>query len=187
MKRRLEVRRTRVRYLLLTMGFALAVPAAVQGQAAVDTIVAQSADLVAAAVASALSQQGMLGAAPVNAVARAMTSVLEQSSTGGVRTASLELDSAGLAQVVLPTALQYVGSSGGRYLIDIILTQVAGDAQTRVQIAPLFIANVTDPGNTTGPWPASPLGGRQLPSAGVVEQQTLANIMSALPGIGGRP
>ncbi len=179
---KIAVSRTRVRCVLLTMGFALGVPGVAQGQAAVDTVLTESADLVAAAVASALSQQGMLGGASQTAVATAMRGLLERSSTGGVRTPSLALDSAGLAQVVLPTALQYIGSSGGRYLVDVILTQVAGDAQTRVQIAPLFIADVTDPGNTTGPWPASPLGGRPLPSAGVVEQQTLANILSVLAG-----
>ena len=49
MKRRLAVSRTRVRCVLLTIGFALGAPGVAQGRAAVDTVVTQSADLVAAA------------------------------------------------------------------------------------------------------------------------------------------
>lgn len=139
----------------------------------IDTLFARAADEVVSALASTLSQRDLMAGLSPESLVTTLMDAMQETRSAVVRTASQLVDSAGLAALVDPAAARFIGPSGGRYVLDVVVTeQVAG--QTRVRVAPLLIAMV--PGSD------SPLGGRPLPSAGVVERQTLATIAAQLPG-----
>ncbi len=151
-------------------------PAFGQGQqaaipGAVDTVLAQGADQVASALASAFAEQQMVQPGTEDELAAAVRNVLSRSASAGVRSVSTPLDSTGLANWVLPVARRYIRAVGGRYVMDAIISEVDA-AQTRLRIVPLFIAEV--------PESDGPLGGRPLPSAGVIERQVLGAVTAQL-------
>jgi hypothetical protein len=162
---------------LLVATAAPAAPAAARAQQTtppgLDTLFARAATDVVSALATALSQRDLMAGATPSSLMAAMREAMEETRTSIVRTASQLVDSTSLAELVDPAAVRFIGPSGGRYVLDVVLTEVVA-GQTRVRVAPLLIALV--------PNSDSPLGGRPLPSAGVVERQTLANIAAALPG-----
>ncbi len=146
----------------------------------VDTLFARAANEVVSALASALTQRDLMAGASPQALISAMREAMQETQSGIMRTASQLVDSTSLARLVAPAAVRYIGSSGGRYVLDVVVTEVVA-GQTRVRVAPLLIALV--------PNSDSPLGGRPLPSSGVVERETLATLAASLPGNpgGGRP
>lgn len=159
---------------LLIMALAVGSPVASQAQqVAIDTVFTNDARVVVNAVTSALMQRGVLPPGTEGPIATALMGVLDSRNTGGIRSNSTPVDSAGLASLVQPGARGYIGSVGGRYVIDVIISRLDA-AQTRVRIVPLFIAIV--------PESDGPLGGRPLPSAGLIERQILDGIRSQLPG-----
>jgi hypothetical protein len=139
----------------------------------IDTLFARSADEVIDAVATALSLRDLMAGASPASLVSAMQDAMERTQAGIVRTASQAVDSTGLAQLVDPAAVRFIGPSGGRYVLDVTVTEVTA-GETRVRVAPLLVAMI--------PNSDSPLGGRPLPSSGMVERQTLATIASSLPG-----
>jgi hypothetical protein len=171
------------RILLVALALLATTPGATlaqrTGPPGIDTLFARAADEVVSALASALSQRDLMAGLSPESLVSTLQDAMRETRSAVVRTASQLVDSAGLAALVDPVAARYIGPSGGRYVLDVIVTeQVAG--QTRVRVTPLLIAMV--PGSD------SPLGGRPLPSAGVVERQTLATIAADLPGgAGGGP
>ncbi len=162
--------------LAATLVVLAATPCATRAQGipapGIDTLFARAADEVIDALASALSLGDLMAGASPTSIVAAMQDAMERLQTGVVRTASQAVDSAGLARLVTPPAARFIGPQGGRYVLDVIVTEVTA-GETRVRVAPLLIAMV--------PNSDSPLGGRPLPSSGTVERQTLATIASALP------
>ncbi len=152
---------------------AAAQPAPVPGT--IDTILGQSPEQVVSALAAALGQQQMLQPGTERAIASAVMDALGRSANAGIRSMSLPLDSVGLANWVQPAAGRYISPVGGRYVMDAIVSEAA-NATTRLRLVPLFIAEV--------PESDGPLGGRPLPSAGVVERQILGAVMTQLSGQG---
>lgn len=165
------------RLLPVALALLLSTPATTFAQGVrapgVDTLFARAADEVVSALTSALSQRDLMAGASPQSLMSALMDAMEETRSAVVRTASQLVDSASLAQLVDPVAAGFIGPSGGRYVLDVIVTEEVG-GETRVRVAPLLIALV--PGSD------SPLGGRPLPSAGVVERQTLGTIAAELPG-----
>jgi hypothetical protein len=159
--------------LLILFALPRGASAQAAGALGVDTLFARAADEVVSALASALSQRDLVAGASPQALMTALRDAMAETSSGIVRTASQLVDSAGLARLVTPGAARFIGSSGGRYVLDVVVTEVV-QGETRVRVAPLLIALV--PGSD------SPLGGRPLPSAGVVERETLATIAASFAG-----
>jgi hypothetical protein len=133
----------------------------------------QSPSQVVDALTGALVGQGALSADLAEQLESSVIDAFNTRSTAFLSSESVGLGSADLARLVPDEFRHFIGDEGGRYVLEFSL-EPAADGGLRITVTPTIIATVRGG--------EGPLGGRPLPSNGMLENTILQAVSEQLGG-----
>jgi hypothetical protein len=137
-----------------------------------SAVFSQNPRAVIEALCAVLVDRGELAASLAGEIGGNAAAAFESSGAAEISSESVQLARDRLVALVREDARHYVRDRGGRYVVNVAIEAV--DGGTRVTVTPTFIAYV--PGMET------PLGGRPLPSNGMLERTILDALGARLQG-----